>query len=165
MGKWSPEKLKNHRGMLGKTHGLGVREAISRAQKGRTHESGEGFQPGHPQLGGQESQFKIGFLPWNKGNRNRDPVKIKVSTYRANAKKRGLAFTVTLAEMCVSLSSPCAYCGDAATGIDRVDNNRGYEQGNMVACCKLCNHMKYTMSRDDFIARCRRIVMVTGYEI
>lgn len=45
-----------------------------------------------------------------------------------------------------------------ANGIDRVDNSRGYEPGNIVACCETCNRAKLEKSAADFIAHCRMVV-------
>jgi hypothetical protein len=147
-----------------------VRDAISRAQKGRVHQPHEGFQRGHAAIVGTEkTRFKPGQEPHNKGKgKGTCPVKVKYQTYKSNAKKRGIVFDVLFDEFRVLVTGKCVYCGDDATGIDRVDNARGYVEGNMESCCGTCNHMKWVLSRDDFIAKCRAIVdrvMVTGYEI
>lgn len=34
-------------------------------------------------------------------------------------------------------------------GIDRVDNNIGYYEGNCIPCCKICNHIKLNRSIND----------------
>jgi hypothetical protein len=34
-----------------------------------------------------------------------------------------------------------------------------------IGCCGVCNHMKYTMNKKDFINKCKQIVTITGYEI
>jgi hypothetical protein len=73
----------------------------------------------------------------------------KYRNTRASAKRRGLQFTLTLAEFRAILKKPCAY-GDAIhslklhVGIDRKDNQRGYVRGNCVACCGKHNHIKGT---------------------
>jgi hypothetical protein len=36
-------------------------------------------------------------------------------------------------------------------GLDRVDSSRGYEVGNVVPCCRLCNTAKMDMSVTDFL--------------
>ena len=36
-------------------------------------------------------------------------------------------------------------------GIDRIDNNIGYESKNVVSCCKICNYAKSNMNYKDFI--------------
>jgi hypothetical protein len=35
-------------------------------------------------------------------------------------------------------------------GIDRVDNNQGYVEGNVVSCCHRCNHAKKNYSFEEF---------------
>ena len=165
--KWSPEKLANHRGMLGKAHSSDTRATIGAAQSKRPHKEQEGFRPGHGSFSGtEETQFKKGFIPWNKGiGKGTEPAKRKLSTYRANASRQHRAFEVSLEQMREFLSSSCIYCGEQATGIDRIDNTQGYIEGNMVACCEVCNHMKWNLTRDEFLAKCQQITAVTGYEI
>lgn len=61
----------------------------------------------------------------------------------------------------ILLSSSCAYCGLAnARGIDRVDNSGIYALDNCVSCCKVCNTMKGSQGRDDFIARVLKVCEV-----
>jgi hypothetical protein len=67
------------------------------------------------------------------------------------------------------IQQKCRYCGtyksdvndDGITyscmGIDRVDNKKGYELGNCVSCCSLCNYFKYTYTPTDFLRYCRFI--------
>ena len=42
-------------------------------------------------------------------------------------------------------------------GIDRWDNDLGYVEGNVVACCKSCNYAKHTMSGRAFFEWATRI--------
>lgn len=42
-------------------------------------------------------------------------------------------------------------------GIDRVDNSRGYEKGNVVSCCEWCNKMKMDHTVDEFLDKIDRI--------
>lgn len=42
-------------------------------------------------------------------------------------------------------------------GIDRLDNSLGYQEGNVVTCCKDCNYAKRAMSAKEFINLCRRV--------
>lgn len=55
------------------------------------------------------------------------------------------------------LKSPCKYCGDPATGIDRVDNSLGYIENNCVPCCRTCNIAKNTLPVNDFLDHCDKI--------
>jgi len=68
------------------------------------------------------------------------------------------------------IKSKCHYCGCdpiekdyptyskinnntifACQGIDRVDNDKGYELSNCVPCCRICNIAKHTMSLSEFL--------------
>jgi hypothetical protein len=40
---------------------------------------------------------------------------------------------------------------------DRLDNNRGYEKGNVVLCCTIANKMKNTLSKKEFYQICKDI--------
>jgi hypothetical protein len=39
------------------------------------------------------------------------------------------------------IKTPCYSCGlsDKSRGLDRIDNSRGYERGNVLPCCEDCN--------------------------
>jgi hypothetical protein len=65
------------------------------------------------------------------------------------------------------MSSGCHYCGAdpgrrtrtkngagafLGNGIDRVENQWGYETANVVACCSRCNYAKRDMPTADFLA-------------
>lgn len=65
----------------------------------------------------------------------------------------------------------CRYCGAPPAnrqksktsvfiynGIDRIDSTRGYEEGNVAPCCKLCNRAKSDLSVTKFIAWAKRVV-------
>ena len=63
---------------------------------------------------------------------------------RAAARKRGLDFTITLAEYKHLVSQPCVYqCTDTKSnsgeiiriGLDRIDSSRGYTIDNVQPCC------------------------------
>lgn len=77
--------------------------------------------------------------------------------------------------------SPCYYCGLTSSrviedrisetkknkkvssyilkinGIDRLNNNIGYIDGNVVTCCKYCNSAKGVMSKEEFLDWVNRI--------
>ena len=93
--------------------------------------------------------------------RNSKPI-IKLKIIRSAAKNRSILFSEEDAErMAEKLTWPCYYCGftneDRLSGLDRVDNLKGYTDANTVPCCTTCNMMKGTMSITDFnqqIVRC-----------
>ena len=93
--------------------------------------------------------------------------------YRLSARHRDLVFDLTEQELYGIIVQPCSYCGlppstDVKlsahpdfryTGIDRVDNDKGYEKDNVVPCCETCNTSKRTMPLEqwkDWIARVYR---------
>ena len=94
--------------------------------------------------------------------------------YKGSAKKRGLSWNLSKADVKKITSSNCHYCGKEPSsirktnapdghgdyiynGIDRVDNEVGYEKHNCVPCCSTCNVMKNDMSVDVFIDHIKSI--------
>lgn len=89
-----------------------------------------------------------------------------LSSYKSNAKRKKMSFSLTN-EQCRKLCSDnCFYCntepGNIFThkksignfihnGIDRLDSNKGYTIDNVVSCCTLCNYKKRETSYDDFM--------------
>lgn len=93
------------------------------------------------------------------------------NNYRSSARLRNLAFTLTKEQIRSFTKQNCTYCGAAPaatstsqggysykyTGIDRLDNTKGYMLDNCVPCCRPCNHAKNTMSQTDFFLWIKRI--------
>lgn len=88
-----------------------------------------------------------------------------LSTYKRNAKHKGLEFSLT-DEQCFTLfESDCFYCGEPpvertipkastpyyANGIDRKDSDMGYLTNNVVPCCTFCNYTKNKTSFEEFL--------------
>lgn len=90
-----------------------------------------------------------------------------ITQYKVNATKRNIAFTLTEQEVFTIIFSNCHYCDSPPSnisktrnrkdrkpksdnqkfkvfysGIDRVDNNKGYTVDNCVPCCDICNTSK-----------------------
>jgi hypothetical protein len=97
--------------------------------------------------------------------------------YRAGATDRNYDFTISLEQFKTLTSSNCAYCGASPSrkksytgarrvkytatnsyaeylfnGLDRVNNDIGYIEGNVVPCCHQCNLAKHQHTVEDFIA-------------
>jgi hypothetical protein len=91
---------------------------------------------------------------------------------KLSAKKRGYVFDLSFDRFVELTSTPCAYCGEdprqvryaaagseearehakyVYNGIDRINNNYGYIEGNCAPCCKYCNWAKMDKSLEDFI--------------
>jgi len=92
------------------------------------------------------------------------------ATYKNNAKNRGLKFLLTRKQFEKLIDGNCFYCGNEPlnvlkrgssviiyNGIDRLDNNIGYEKDNCVTCCKICNRAKNNMGFVDFLQWIKQI--------
>ena len=99
-------------------------------------------------------------LSWIKAKENR--IKYNFTSTKGSAKARHIPFTLTLEEYAPLAILPCFYC-DAVlphfgSGLDRIDSNKGYSIENVVPCCAYCNFGKNNQTREEFLARCIRIV-------
>lgn len=83
----------------------------------------------------------------------------RFTRYKSQAKIRNLSFNLTFEQFIEFWNKPCFYCGTHIEGIglDRLDNNIGYELNNCVPCCLMCNIMKNNQSQKDFINKCKII--------
>lgn len=89
-------------------------------------------------------------LPDNTAQFNR-----VMKNYRHNAAERGYTFLLDANVASGLVIQDCYYCGapgEPFNGMDRVDNSRGYVDGNLVPCCKTCNIAKNTMTLAEFRA-------------
>ena len=111
------------------------------------------------------------------GNASGDAARRQLmATYQVHARNRGHAWELTEEDFRRLTSMDCHYCGIAPSqilksgpasgslvynGLDRVDNALGYylspAPGNVVPCCKTCNHAKATMSYGEFTAWISRL--------
>ncbi len=79
--------------------------------------------------------------------------------YKDNAKTRKLLFNLEFDFFSKIIHSNCYYCNTSPSngkinlynGIDRKDNNIGYESNNCVPCCKKCNFLKGSYNYNDFL--------------
>jgi hypothetical protein len=96
-----------------------------------------------------------------------------LQSYKDEAAERNLSWSLTDSFFDEITKRDCFYCGlppsnyrkssdsfggFTFSGIDRVDNSRGYELDNVVPCCRRCNRAKDVMSQQDFISWAKRIV-------
>jgi len=83
--------------------------------------------------------------------------------YKKTAEKRNLKFDIDFNRFIEITQQNCFYCGLRPTqfrkyyqkkflynGLDRLDSRQGYIEGNIVACCKICNRMKWSRTKDEF---------------
>ena len=103
-----------------------------------------------------------------------------IEATKSNAKTRGLKYDLARDEVIVIIEDVCRYCGKSPeysncaevrsnsqkirdvpnelvwvyryNGIDRVDSTKGYEQGNCVSCCSICNVFKNDQTLVEFLA-------------
>ena len=92
------------------------------------------------------------------------PHRAVYQRYKQSAKRRAITFDLSEQEVFDLIVKDCTYCGLSPstdmklsahprfryTGIDRVDNDRGYEKDNVVPCCETCNNSKRTLSLEEW---------------
>jgi len=106
-------------------------------------------------------------LPNNLSAKN-----IIFKTYEKTALKRNIEFKLSFEELNSLIEKPCYYCNEKSSniiksrwgakdysynGIDRVNNDLGYDLSNCVSCCDKCNWMKREFKKDDFINHINKI--------
>lgn len=103
------------------------------------------------------------FCPCRLGERTlRDQMNRRLRGYKRAARHRGHTWTISGEEAREMFQAACAYCGQEATsqlsGIDRRDNDKGYDKENVLSCCWTCNRAKYVSSESEFRAWIQRLV-------
>lgn len=95
-------------------------------------------------------------------------------SYQSDAKKRKIEFKLNYKDFKKITSNNCTYCGlppkyvsyiKAKTnysyylynGIDRIDSSKGYYLDNVETCCKICNTMKWDLSKKIFLKHLKRM--------
>ncbi len=89
------------------------------------------------------------------------------SSIRSSARSRNIDFKLSHNQVYELVESPCYYCTTEQSnmfydrytdyiirynGIDRIDSSRGYEDGNVVPCCRWCNMAKHLRTVAEFSA-------------
>lgn len=106
------------------------------------------------------------------------------ASYKRNSSTEKRRFDMSEEEFQNITSLPCHYCaasakehsvrrkdgrsrsvykvmsGYFANGLDRVDSDVGYKNGNVVPCCSVCNSSKSDLSYGDFLKMCNRVAIV-----
>jgi hypothetical protein len=85
--------------------------------------------------------------------------------YKKSAHTRNKIFDLNKEEFYNLIKQNCSYCNNIPNnclkfgknrrefyynGIDRIDNNLGYNISNCVSCCKICNRAKSIMTIEEF---------------
>lgn len=97
--------------------------------------------------------------------------------YKASARRRGHTWGLTDEAFIEIITKECHYCSEPPSqqmktstslyiynGIDRVNNDVGYEIGNVVSCCKICNMAKHVLDRQVFMDWIKRVYMTSVWE-
>lgn len=105
-----------------------------------------------------KEQAKIRSANWNAQHPNE--VRARLKKYRVQpktrwqraksaAKKRQKEFFLSLEEFFVLIEQPCYYCDNflgkkttTLSGLDRIDNSKGYTIDNVIPCCGVCNRIR-----------------------
>ena len=95
----------------------------------------------------------------------RPPAKYKICEYAA--KIRGYEFSLTFDQFMNLWRVPCHYCGAevANIGVDRIDNSKGYFDGNVISACSSCNFAKSSLTLYEFISWIQRAYNYQNSEI
>ncbi len=89
-------------------------------------------------------------------------LRIRLKMYKYNAQKSEHIWALTDEQARGLFLSPCYFCGKVSelprlNGIDRMDNLLGYEAGNTLPCCWVCNRAKGKMTVTEFLFWIRRV--------
>jgi len=118
------------------------------------------FWKNRAQRDGLQYRCKICQYKGEKESRKRRPIHMRVKLTRNQAKSRGYDWEITEKFAAELVQDNCSYCGsspDPLNGIDRIDNTIGYEESNVVSCCRRCNRAKDVMTVDDFVSWATRV--------
>jgi hypothetical protein len=115
--------------------------------------------------------------PWKRKPPGEAAANAVLVKYKQHARYRGLTFCIEDSLGKALFQGDCHYCGSPPSstyekgkyfgefvynGIDRMDNDVGYEPGNVVSCCPQCNFAKRILGHDDFIAWVRKVFFHTA---
>lgn len=97
------------------------------------------------------------------------PEKDLYTRYKRNALKHNRKFDLSQEEFKSLILNDCHYCGSLPNiklrvaelilhvGIDRINNDIGYNLSNCVSCCANCNYAKRLLSYNDFMIMIKNI--------
>ena len=81
-----------------------------------------------------------------------------INDIKYKAKQRGKSWNLSHEQAFTLITTECNYCPFVPTwptnrvGIDRVDNEVGYEPDNCVSCCNTCNSAKGEKTLEEFMS-------------
>lgn len=94
--------------------------------------------------------------PFIQKSKGYPPARIEdlLGQYKSSARARRDDWTISDDLARHILRSACSYCEMPANpelnGIERLDSETGYVEGNVVACCKFCARAKGVFSTEEF---------------
>ena len=92
-----------------------------------------------------------------------------IREYKSSAKCRNLTYSMPDDFLFSLVKKSCYYCDSEPfkphredqsflyNGLDRLDNNIGYLESNVVPCCFICNKMKGILSEGEFMEHLNKI--------
>ena len=97
----------------------------------------------------------------------------RLKYYKRRSTNKNIKWTISDDHAMSLFKNPCYYCGEfdksendgsvvmyekyVLNGIDRLNNEVGYESDNVVPCCKMCNFMKCEIDHNDYVKIVRHI--------
>jgi hypothetical protein len=86
--------------------------------------------------------------------------------YKKRAHKKGLAFEISQDTFNHYTQLPCYLCGKEVSqthtsGVDRLDNTKGYTIDNIRSCCGICNYTKRDYEYEHFI---EKLCLICNYQ-
>ena len=121
---------------------------------------------------------ELSIYPIGRKEKGASYLRYMFGYYTRNARRKGTPFTLTGGQFANLVQQNCFYCGEppverknrktsrlknvfhgtaVCNGIDRLNPALGYAPNNCVACCKICNIAKHTMSVDEFMSWIERV--------
>lgn len=99
----------------------------------------------------QRESKRVANLKWYRSHpevvhrKNRRPGN-RLAAARYHARINGHEWKISLSNFLELISKRCHYCdgkiAEVGSGLDRMDNSKGYIYGNVVPCCRNCNLIK-----------------------
>jgi len=106
-----------------------------------------------------------------------------IHRYKQSAEKRGYEWNLTFEQVQKIVHKPCKYCNTPpsihidtsskfrgksellVSGIDRVDNSKGYVEDNIVPCCSFCNRAKNTLTEQSFFEWVKKVFIAQNMKL
>jgi hypothetical protein len=84
---------------------------------------------------------------------------LRFKKYQRSAAERGFAWNLTKEQFMEFWQVPCVHCGSPikTIGLDRIDSNLPYQDGNVEPCCFKCNAAKSAQPTVEWYAHMEKI--------